>query len=173
MNVLQLAAFFGGQKMNDAASKNEQHTLSVVFGRQSAWIVLLLGFVISAAATLYMKSNVNRIARQEFIFKCNDIKDDIAERLADHARILRSGASFFDASDSVTRKEWHTYTDRQNLEQQLPGIQGLGFSLLIPKVQLGQHTRQIRSEGFPEYQVKPEGDPVSYTHLTLPTILRV
>ena len=134
--------------MNDAAGKNEQHIHGVIYGRQSAWIVLVLGLVITAVATLYMKSSVDNSARQEFASKCNDIKGDISERLADHARILRSGASFFDASDLVTRKDWHIYADRQNLEQQLPGIQGLGFSLLIPREQLAQHTRQIRSEGF-------------------------
>ncbi len=151
--------------MNDAAGNHEQHTHGVLYGRQSAWIVLILGLVITAAATLYMKSSVYNIARQEFASKCNDIKGAITERLADHARILRSGASFFDASDSVTRKEWHTYADRQNLEQQLPGIQGLGFSLLIPKEQLDQHTRLIRSEGFPEYQVKPAGDREIYSSI--------
>ena len=151
--------------MNDTVSKNKLNTHSVIYGRRFAWIVLVIGLVITAASTLYIKSNIDTISRQEFAFKCNNIKGAITEGLAGHARILRSGASFFDASDSVTRKKWHTYADRQNLEQQLPGIQGLGFSLLIPREQLVQHTRQIRSEGFPEYQVKPAGDREIYSSI--------
>lgn len=132
---------------------------------QSAWTIMVFGLVITSLATIYTKSTVNKIAEQKFDFACGDIKGAIAERMSDHARILRSGASFFDSSDLVTRKEWHTYADRQDLEQQLPGIQGLGFSLLIPKERLGQHTRQIRSEGFPEYQVKPAGDREIYSSI--------
>ena len=67
------------------------------------------------------------------------------------------GAAFFNASETVTRNKWHIYTKLQKVEQRLPGIQGIGFSLLIPSAGLTQHIQEIRSEGFPEYNVKPDG----------------
>ena len=151
--------------MKDADHNKKPQNQEVIFNMRSAWIILVFGLVITAPAVMYSKSNVDRIARQEFIFECSGIKQKIEERLANHARILRSGASFFDAAGSVTRQQWHTYTDRQKLEQQLPGIQGLCLSILIPREQLARHIRQIRSEGLPEYEIRPSGDRELYSSI--------
>jgi PAS domain S-box-containing protein len=80
-------------------------------------------------------------------------------------QILTSAAALFDASDEVTREEWHAYTLRQKVEQRLPGIQGIGFSLMIPHERLEQHIQEIRSQGFPDYNVTPEGDREIYTSI--------
>jgi PAS domain S-box-containing protein len=137
--------------------------LSARRSRHVAWIVMFAGLMISAAVTLYMKSSTDEIAEKDFIFHCREIQNTISGRLYDHARILRSGAAFFNASEMVTREKWHIYTKLQRIEQQLPGIQGIGFSLLIPRENLTRHIQEIRSEGFPEYTVKPDGDRESYS----------
>jgi CHASE1-domain containing sensor protein len=66
-----------------------------------AWIVLAFSLAITAAATLYMKSSVDRID--------------------EHARILLSGAALFNASEEVTREQWRIFTQYQKIEKQLPG----------------------------------------------------
>ena len=123
-----------------------------------AWLVLAAGLAITAAATLYMKSNAERIADRDFITQCGEIRDVIAGRLDDYARILLGGAALFDASEVVTREKWSTFTQYQRVEKQLPGTQGFGFSLLVPRAELTRHIQEIRSEGFPEYNVKPDGE---------------
>ena len=62
-------------------------------------------------------------------------------------------------------KEWHRFTDRQKVEQQLPGIQGIGFAQLIPDSQLVQHLQEIRAEGFPQYRVWPDGQRDIYSSI--------
>jgi len=130
-----------------------------------AWVVLVIGLLITAAVTLYMKSDVERIAEQEFITKCSDIQDKIGARLNDHARILRSGAALFKVSDTVTREKWRIFIESQKVQKELPGIQGIGFSLLIPRAELARHTREIRGDGFPGYKVNPEGDREVYSSI--------
>ncbi|MEI6913867.1 MAG: CHASE domain-containing protein [Armatimonadota bacterium] len=131
----------------------------------SAWIVLVVGLMVTAAATLYMKSSVENLAEHEFISQCNVIQTSIADRLDDHSRILLSGAALFGASDSVNRNEWRIFTKHQKFEKTLPGIQGIGFSLLIPRADLSRHIQQIRSEGFPNYNVRPVGDRDLYSSI--------
>ena len=123
---------------------------SALWNLQSAWVVLLVGLMITATAALYMKSSVESIAKREFAFECNEITNKISERLDDHASILQSGAALFNASDVVTRIEWHVFNQRQKIEKQLPGIQGIGFSLLIPRSELTRHIQNLRREGFPQ-----------------------
>ena len=142
------------------------HTaLSVLRKERLAWIVLVAGLMITAIATLSMKTSVERIAVGEFTSRCNEIQNAIRERLDDHARILQNGAALFNASDAVSRKEWHLFNETGKFAEQLPGIQGNGFSLLIPRAELGRHIQQIRREGFPQYNLSPAGDREVYSSI--------
>ncbi|MFZ4859834.1 MAG: CHASE domain-containing protein [Desulfuromonadaceae bacterium] len=129
------------------------------------WFVLAVGLMITAAATLYMKSSVEEIAEKDFADHCLNIQTRISERLEDHARILLSGAAFFNASDTGTRDTWRIYTQHQKIDKQLPGIQGIGFSLLILRNELPKHIDEIRSQGFPAYTVRPDGDRELYSSI--------
>ena len=110
-----------------------------------------------------MKSDVDVQAKREFIFACKDIRGGIDDRLQVHQTILLAGAALFDASAEVNREEWRIFTQRLNVESNFPGIQGVGFALRIPPDRLAQHVEQIRREGFPDYNVWPEGDRDAYS----------
>jgi len=127
------------------------------------WVALVVGLMITAAATLYMKSSVEEIAEKDFADRCNEIQSKVSERMDNYARILYGAAAFFEASDTVTRDSWRIYTQHQKIDKQLPGIQGIGFSILIPQKDLPRHINEIRSQGFPEYTVRPEGDRELYS----------
>ena len=127
--------------------------------------LLITGFLVTIYATYYIKSDLDRIAKNEFTHSCNEISSKINDQLRAHAQVLRSGAAFISASDTVTREKWKTFIDDSKLSLNMPAIQGTGFHLLIPPDKLEQHIRQIRSEGFPDYTVKPEGRRDIYTSL--------
>jgi len=134
-------------------------------GVGGAVALLLAGLIITALAARFTKSEVDAVAKREFDFVCNEIQAKIQDRLKAHEQILRSGAAFYEASENVTRAEWHCFTERQKLEQQLPGVQGIGFALLIPSQQLARHVQAIRAEGFPEYHIQPEGQRETYSSI--------
>lgn len=138
---------------------------AVVTLHSSAWTIVIIGVIITIFASLAAKKNKETQLQQEFASDCQTIRNSIAERLADHGRILRSGASFFDASTSVSRSEWRIYATRLGLEQQLPGIQGFGFSQFVPREQLSDHIREVRAQGFPDYRVKPDGEREAYSSI--------
>lgn len=121
-----------------------------------AWTVLSVGLIATIVAAIYVKMNVEADVKREFAFACNQIQLRIDARMAAHKQILMSAAALFDASDEVTREEWHAYTRKQKVEQLLPGIQGIGFSQVIPREQLEEHIQKIRSHGFPDYNVIPD-----------------
>jgi hypothetical protein len=142
-------------KTENENPSQENNSLLARHSRHAAWIMLVICLVIVATATLYMTSNVERTTESEFIFRSDETRDAIAKRIDDHARILLSGAALFNASDMVTREEWRIFTQTLKVEKQLPGIQGFGFSLLIPRAELTRHIQKIRGEGFPEYNIRP------------------
>ena len=131
----------------------------------SALGLLAAGLVFTGFATFYIQANVTGDAQREFDFTCDEIRLNIDARLAACAHILRSCAAFFDASETVEREEWKVFTQGLQVDQHLPGIQGLGFSLLIPAEQLARHVEEIRSQGFPDYQIKPAGERATYSSI--------
>ena len=133
--------------------------------RHVAWIVLLAGLLVTFIAAWSIKSGVDRITEHDFADHGTEIEKLILNRLDDHERILRSGAALFRVSDRVSRETWRIFNECQAVEQQLPGIQGIGFSLLIPKQELSRHIREVREDGFPDYTVKPAGERDIYTSI--------
>jgi CHASE1-domain containing sensor protein len=106
---------------------NARHILS--FRRNlPAWLLSAGGLAATAAAAVYTKQDIYADAKTDFEFACDEIALKIDARMHAHARILRSGAALFHASDNVTRREWHIFTTQQKVEKNLPGIQGIGFS---------------------------------------------
>ena len=125
-------------------------------------VACLLATWISA---IYIKQEIELHAKQEFDFVCTEIKDKIITRLSAHAQLLRSGAAFLESSVNATRKEWRSFIEHQRVEKKLPGIQGIGYSIIISARQLAQHEQKIRKEGFPRYAVKPAGKRKLYTSI--------
>lgn len=129
------------------------------------WALFLAGLVFTIVLSLQVKSDIEVHARNDFEFACKEIQLRIDARIRAHAQILRSAAAAFSASDRITREGWHAFYSDQKVEQTLPGIQGLGFSLLIPREQLTEHIQEIRHQGFQDYTVKPVGDRQIYTSI--------
>lgn len=125
--------------------------------------LLAFGLALTLLASFYIKAEVETAARNEFNFICNEIRLNIADRLASSALVLYSGSALFEASDLVSRSEWRTFTNAMRIEQQMPGTQGIGYALLIPPGQLEAHMQQVRAEGFSTYQVWPAGQRETYT----------
>ncbi|MCK7575962.1 MAG: CHASE domain-containing protein [Chromatiales bacterium] len=124
----------------------------------TAWIILTLSFVITALAWHVSDSAIRAKARERFHFQTADIAAAIEQRLMAYATALRGGAGLFDAAGQVTRAQWHAYVQALGLQENFPGIQGLGFSVMVAPAELESHMAGIRAEGFPDYRVRP-GEP--------------
>jgi PAS domain S-box-containing protein len=132
---------------------------------RAAWILLAAGLLVSALAARYIKTGVERAAQREFEYVCNQVGRRIGHRLDAASLILRSGAAFLAASESVTREEWQTYIRRLEMDRHMPGIQGVGFALWIPREERDRHIQTIRDEGFPDYQIRPPGERERYSSI--------
>jgi CHASE1-domain containing sensor protein len=130
-----------------------------------ALALLIAGLALTCVAALYVKRGVESIARKEFDFACGEIKNRISIRLHAHAQLLRSASGLFESADEITREAWTNFITRQKIERNLPGIQGIGYAIIIPPNQLALHERKIRNEGFPQYAVKPTGKREIYTSI--------
>ncbi len=135
------------------------HNLSVVI------IVFLMTVVLLAVIWQELNSSYQKNLSVSFENQATKVTTKIKERMAAYGQILRGGAGFFAGSETVNRKNWQQFVEKLNLNENFRGIQGVGFSQLIPKTQLAKHIKEIRKQGFPVYDVKPPGDRQVYSSI--------
>jgi PAS domain S-box-containing protein len=130
-----------------------------------AWVALGVGLLATVFGSLQVKQGIEQEAVRQFAFTCDQITFKIEERLGDYALILRGGAALFAASKTVERKEWHDYVEKLQTGHRVPNPQGIGFAKVIPAAELATHIAHIRTEGFPDYTVRPTGERPIYTSI--------
>lgn len=122
-------------------------------------LILLLSFF------LYNHLRESAKQKQQMIFDNQVllIKSAIERRLKYYITTLKAGKGLFIVKDSVTRAEWKTFVNTLELQKDYPGVQGIGFAALISNEKLPELERAIRAEGFPDFNVRPEGERDNYS----------
>jgi len=127
--------------------------------------ILFFGLLLTIVSVYYTRMNMRQTAIQEFSFNCNEMVIRIESRLEQHAQLLRSGASLFAVKDTVTREDWRIFNEKTLVSKYLPGVEGFGYSAIIPPGQLEQHIEFFREHELNGYTVRPEGEREIYTSI--------
>ena len=128
-------------------------------------VFLIVCLCLTVVSVVYTEHNVKARLESEFASDCKIIKAKIESRLNEQSQFLASCSSFLAASDTVNRIEWEKFIKLEQISNNLTDIQGVGFSMIIPKNQLQVHIQKMRKEGFPGYTVQPFGEREIYTSL--------
>lgn len=121
------------------------------------WALLVAGLAMTSLLALRAYIEIRHDARQDFAFTADSITHKIEDRLHLYRLALNGAAGLFGPSDHVSREEWSGYVEKLRIDANIPGVQGIGFSLLIEPDQLEDHVAAVRAEGFAGYRVWPEG----------------
>ena len=133
------------------------------------YILPLVMFVLSVLVTFSLAHDANRVSEKyqqdEFAFRVQEINETIYRRMQLYEQVLRGTQGLFVASAQVSRSEFHKYIDTLDLQRNYPGIEGIGFSLVVPPSRKPAHIQEVRSSGFPQYDINPEGERDLYTSI--------
>lgn len=110
-------------------------------------------------------NNARQIQLDNFNYQGREIRLRIEQRLAAYEQVLRGVRGLYVASKHIERNEFRDYVSTLGLAEKYPGIQGVGFSLIIPPQKKGSHIEAIRKEGFPDYTLRPQGKRELYTSI--------
>ncbi len=130
-----------------------------------AFVIFILGIILTAIATFYAHIKIESDADHEFASRCTEIKISTQNRIRSCEQLLGTCSALFSASDSVSRQEWKTFNDISKYKSYLPGIQGVGYCMIVNKSQIKNHIKSIQESGFPKYKIIPEGDRETYSSI--------
>lgn len=132
--------------------------------------VIVICLLLTVTLVIYNRRSLRQAAINDFQYSCNQIRISIEQRLWDHAQLLRSGKGLFATSDTVTHQEWHSFYINVKVAEYLPGIQGFGYSLIVPEDQLDEHEehfRKVYHDYKPDYKVYPVEKREIYTSIIM------
>lgn len=144
-------------------SENNPPPARSVFSEGAAWLALGLILAVTAAICSLVRETTEEQIYQRFLYRAEQERSNILFRLEAHAQVLRGAAALFDASEKVDRREWRDYIAHLHLAKTLPGIQGVGFALMISRRDKTAHERAMQAEGFPDYAITPAGTREHYS----------
>ncbi len=121
-------------------------------------LILALGLATTAWLWSMAREDVREQRAQEVEWLAGKFAGLIEERFRDNVQLLRGAAGLFDVPEWITRERFHRYFQTLRLEDQYPGIQGIGFLLLIPEDQKDARVAAVQREGFPSFQIHPDGE---------------
>lgn len=132
-------------------------------GMALAWGALLATLFLTILAWQVARNNALDDAQRRFDFRVAEIRFAVLARMRAQEQVLRGAAGLFEASERVSRQEWRAYVSALRLQENYPGILGIGFVRRLAPESLAAHERSVREEGFPEYAVRPAGVRDEYT----------
>lgn len=153
---------------DEMAHANDDAPRQPRFARFPSWTaLLLLAFCLGLTAIgWYSASNLtDKLAHERFEARATEIVLAIEDRLATYEMALRGGQALFASVRQVDRHQWRDYVGKLNIQQNYPGIQGMGYSHVVRAEDLDRHQKEIRAKGFPEYAVRPPGQRETYTSI--------
>lgn len=130
----------------------------------------LLVLMVCLAATFgywrYLTQQSDNEFKNYFDFRVRQAVSLTEQRMRAQEQVLRGARGLFLASASVNRKQFHDYVSSLKLEENYPGIQGVGFSLIVPHAEFTQHIDMIRKDsGQADYTPHPAGERDLYTSI--------
>jgi PAS domain S-box-containing protein len=122
-------------------------------------LIAALVFVAGLAATLGVAHAIRQDAVADagrvVAVRADEGARQLSQQLWTYGIALRGGASFFNGSTAIDRRDWQAYVQKLQVTEHLPGVQGFGFVEWIPPGRLAAHEARVRAEGFPDYRVHP------------------
>lgn len=128
-------------------------------------LAVFLSLLVTGAIWALSKKYYDHIAFEKFESAVNENIDMIDGRMSKYKNILQSGIGFFHGSDNVTRQEWHDFITALNIEENYPGMQGIGFSKMIHPDEVESIEQGMRKEGFASFSIRPLGEREEYSSI--------
>ncbi len=126
-------------------------------------VVVLAGLALSLLIYSITLQSLEKRQQAYFDFRVREAAALIDNRMRAYQQVLRGVSGLYETRQTVSRADFRTFVEHQNLAEHFPGIQAVAFAQVLAPERLAEHTAELRREGFPLYEVKPAGSRPLYS----------
>ncbi|CAK0774545.1 putative Histidine kinase [Gammaproteobacteria bacterium] len=131
----------------------------------AAWIVLGVSGIATIFGWRITNLSIENRAKDRFEYEVEEAHIAITKRMQEYENVLLGCVGLFNALKNVNRLDWNQYVKALRIDTYWPGIQGIGFSLMIAPEDKDRHIHGIRAEGFENYTIRPDGERKQYSSI--------
>ena len=125
------------------------------------WLVLVVSLLITFNLWRSAQHEARHDLQNVFDAETHEIMRDLDQRMKVYTQVLSGVQGLFAALQGTQRNEFILYIEKLHLQENYPGIRGLGFSLIVPPATKSQHiaamSRKSLREDLPVYDLKLDG----------------
>ena len=83
-------------------------------------------------------------------------KKALLSRINSYENALLGGVAYFQGSDRISRDEWRRYVDMLDIQENFPGINGLGWITSLAPSGIERFLSAARADGAPNFEIRPK-----------------
>ncbi len=142
---------------NSSPSRTARMVAWLRHGQILPWLVLAASLAVTQQLWRDAQHEAARKLQIDFDFRVIDVGTRVKHRMENYQQVLHGAQGLFAASKSVERDELRAFVGALHIDENLPGILGVGFAQFVPKTEQDRHIAAVRREGYPVYTIKPGG----------------
>ena len=141
--------------------------------KQPVWLSgMTLSLAVGLLFYLAAAQSIEHEARERFKSQAQSAQYSIASGIRAYTNLLRGGASFFQATGTVTRSQFHHYVQGLGLRQHFPAIDNINFTEYVKDQDRAAFERAMASrasadDNYPPFAITPSGRRADYSVITL------
>lgn len=128
-----------------------------------AWLILILGIIISLLVWRLVDMAVMAQARDRFGDFAVRVLAKTHLTMTAYEQVLRGGVGLMKVRDDISREEFRRFVAAMGLDRAYPGLQGLGYAVLLKPEEVGAHIKAVRASGYRNYDIHPEAERPLYS----------
>lgn len=118
-------------------------------------VVLVSMLLITIFVWIIIKDNVNYNNERGFIITTQERQNAIRDRFNLYEQALLGGVGFFKSSNIPTRATWQKYSEALDMQNYLPGSNGIGYIEQVDEQDLDKFIETARYDGAPQFKNHP------------------
>lgn len=121
------------------------------------WLILVVTLGVTWFTWDHERQNTRQALRSQFDFALRETVSRVEQRVMGYEQMLRGVQSLFATTPLKDRAALHDYVDTLQLDANFSGIQAIGVVVWVSKQNKTAHLAAMRSAGFPDYAISPDG----------------
>ena len=127
------------------------------------YLILLVGLAFTFIVYYHFSKLTLEQDQSRFQKNVQELQDRIRLKIETSITLLRAGTGLFAASDEVAAVEFHRFVQQLDLQNNYPGIQGIGFSRSFTSAEKDKLVQKMRESVREDFRVFPDRPRDHYT----------
>ncbi|MDP1958950.1 MAG: CHASE domain-containing protein [Methylotenera sp.] len=109
--------------------------------------LVLIGGLTTTYVLWHQAQQQDTHLRNTFEFASTQVTSNIISRINNYIVVMHGIQGFIHGSDHVTKSEFITYIQGLQLQEKLPGVQGVGLIKIVLHADKNKHIAEMRHQG--------------------------